>query len=117
MKFKLNSLDDLVRSERGNVNDVADLRRIFNHASRYFQEEKKLMLMLQKGVFPSEYMDNVKKLKEACLPSLEKFGSSLSQGVVYKEGEELGVITKQKEERYQQAMDVFEEFQLHDIKE
>ena len=53
----------------------------FKHTSKYFQDEK-LDLMLQKGIYPYEYMTDVEKLWETELPLKEMFASSLNSGAL-----------------------------------
>ena len=47
----------------------------FNNVKRYYAEDS---LLIRKGVYPYEYMDSLKKLKETKLPPKEAFYSRLS---------------------------------------
>ena len=55
LKFMPTSLDSLVN----NLPEDA-----FNNVKRHYAEEDKLSLLVRKGVYPYEYMDSPKKLKE-----------------------------------------------------
>ena len=68
MNFMASSLEKLVK----NLD-----RPMFTHTSKYFSTEQ-LDLMLQKGVYPHEYLDRVEKLFETKLPSKDRFASTLS---------------------------------------
>ena len=67
-KFMATSLDKLVN----NLTKDAS-----NNVKRYYAEDK-LSLLTRKGIYPYEYMDTAKKLKETQLPSKEAFYSRLN---------------------------------------
>ena len=67
-KFMATSLDKL-------VNNLP--KDAFNNVKRYYADDK-LELPTKKGIYPYEYMDTPKKLKETQLPSKEAFYSRLN---------------------------------------
>ena len=52
---------------------------MFRHTSKYFSGEH-LHLMLQKGIYPYEYMSDTNKFRETQLPPKNSFSSSLNSG-------------------------------------
>ena len=48
--------------------DEAFLKKNFNHTSRFLGCDEKFRLMIQKGVYPYEYMDGWEKFEERSLP-------------------------------------------------
>ena len=63
----LASLDKLVRSNK---------KETFKHTQKGRTNEE-FELLIRKGVYPYEYMDSWERCKEAELPPIEKFYSSL----------------------------------------
>ena len=49
----------------------------FSNVNRYYAEDE-LSLLTRKGIYPYEYMDSPKKLKETQLPPKEAFYSRLN---------------------------------------
>ena len=98
MNFMPTSLEKLV----GNME-----RSDFKHTAKYFQG-KKLDLMLQKGVYPYEYMTGVEKFREKELPPKEMF-ASLSSGILLDSDD--GMIEPKHvfDENYCHAQEVFKE--------
>ena len=47
----------------------------FNHTNRFWGCDKKFFLMIQKRVYPYEYMDGWKKFEETSLPPKDAFYS------------------------------------------
>ena len=92
MNFMVTSLEKLVNNME---------KPMFRHTSKYFSEEK-LDLMLQKGVYPYEYVTDVDKLSETKLPSKECFSSSLSSTVL-------------SDEDYAHAKKVFETLRCNNL--
>ena len=87
MNFMGTSLEKLVNNME---------KPMFRHTSKYFSGEH-LDLMLQKGIYPYEYMTDVDKLSVTKLPSKECFSSSLSS-------------TMLSDEDYEHAKKVFNTF-------
>ena len=50
----------------------------FNRCSFFNHDNKKFILLLQKGVYPNKYMDDWEKFKETSLPEKEDFYSHLN---------------------------------------
>ena len=94
MHFMASSLEKLVK----NLD-----RSTFKHSSKYFSPDK-LDLMLKKGIYPYEYMNDTEKLTETQLPPIEKFYSSLSDSNI-------------TEAEYEHAKTVFEKFKCQNLGE
>ena len=71
---------------------------------KFFPEEKKLDLVLRKGVYPYDYVDSLEKLNEKSLPPKEAFFSRLNDEHV-------------SDEDYQHAQKVWKEFGLESLRE
>ena len=67
MNFLLSSLDKLVKGSEE-----------FPIMHRLVAEENKRRRLLNKGIYPYEYMDSFERFEETKLPEKEKFYSSLS---------------------------------------
>ena len=50
----------------------------FNHTRRFLGFDEKFLLMIRKGVYPHEYMDDWKKFVETSLPPRDAFYSRLN---------------------------------------
>ena len=62
--------------------DEGALKKNFNHTIRFWGCDKKLRLMIRKGIYPYEYMDGWKKFEEAVLPPKDAFYSRLNMKVI-----------------------------------
>ena len=58
--------------------DKEALKKNFNHTSRFWWCDEKFRLMIQKGVYPCEYMDGWKNVEKTNLPPRDAFYSRLS---------------------------------------
>jgi len=75
----------------------------FKHLKKRYSE-KRLNLLLRKGVFPYDYFNNACVLDETSLPSKEKFYSSLTEKSI-------------SDEDYEHALNVWREFNIKTIRE
>ncbi|GFX62826.1 uncharacterized protein TNCV_3351521 [Trichonephila clavipes] len=66
--------------------------------------EKKIDLLLRKGVFPYDYFDSFEKCKDSCLPPISKFYNKLNEEAI-------------SVEDYNHACKVFNEFHLNNLGE
>ena len=68
------------RCKTKNTKDLDEevLKKNFNHTSRFLGCDEKFRLMIQKGVYPYEYMDGWEKFEERSLPPKYAFYSRLS---------------------------------------
>ena len=112
MNFMGTSLEKLVNNKE---------KPMFRHTAKYFSGEH-LDLMLQKGVYPYEYMSDVKKLRETQLPPKKSFSSSLNSGVVYTqcdsnsdESRDVINITELSDKDYEHAKKVFKTFECENL--
>ena len=57
----------------------------FVNVKKYYSDNQ-LSLLLEKGVYPYDYVDCVTKLAETCLPTREAFYSKLTgEGITYED--------------------------------
>ena len=66
------------RSKKTKDLDKEELKKDFNHTSRFWGCDGKFRLMMRKGVYPYEYMDDWEKFEEAGLPPKDSFYSRLN---------------------------------------
>ena len=71
--FMSSGLDKLVELKKYSYGEDS-----FIHTKRHI-EENLFKLSTRKGVYPYEYVDNASKLKDKCLPSIDKFYSKLTE--------------------------------------
>ena len=93
-KFMATSLNNL-------VNNLP--KDDFNNLKRYYTGEK-FNLLTRKGVYPYEYMDSLKKLKETKLPPKEAFYSRLNDEDI-------------SDEDYQHAIKVWKTFRMKTLQD
>ena len=85
-------------------NLAADGDQYFHHIKRHFPDPTERALLLRKGVYPYEWMDNEEKMDIPSLPSQEEFYSSLTlQGIT--------------EEDYRHAQNVWATFKMKKMKD
>ena len=85
-------------------NLAADGDQHFHHLKRHFPNVEERSLLLRKGVYPYEWMDDIEKMNHPSLPSQEKFYSALTlQGVT--------------DEDYKHAQTVWEKFKMTKMKD
>ena len=72
------SLDSLVENLKVGVDDINQLRKLFKNTSDAFDNDNDFKMMIQKGVYPYEYIDDFKKLLEKQLPSKKQFYSKFN---------------------------------------
>ncbi|GFS64618.1 uncharacterized protein TNCV_4684541 [Trichonephila clavipes] len=82
-------------------NSTADPENIFLPPK---ENEKKIDLLLRKGVFPYDYFDSFEKCKDSCLPPISKFYNKLNEEAI-------------SVEDYNHACKVFNEFHLNNLGE
>ena len=98
LQFLNASLDTLV-----NVVAKDDIYK-FKHTRRHFDSDKIFKPVIQKGVYPYEFMSDVSKFDKTSLPSIEDFYSRL-----YDEGI--------SEEDYARAKEVWNEFNIENMRQ
>jgi hypothetical protein len=54
-------------------------RKIFKNTSNHFKNDEQFMLMIQKGIYPYDYIDSFDRLNETKLPKIQKFYSILNK--------------------------------------
>ena len=75
----------------------------FNNVKRYYADDK-LSLLTRKGIYPYEYMNSPKKLKETQLPSKEAFYSRLNEEGI-------------SDENYAHAQEVWKTFEMKNLED
>ena len=75
--FMGTSLSNLVDNLKKNVTDINELREIYKNTSDYFKDDEEFKLMIQKGIYPYDFIDNYNKMYTTILPSQDKFYSKL----------------------------------------
>jgi hypothetical protein len=75
--FMATSIESLSNNLRSASNDVNELRKIFKNTSDEFKNDEQFLLMIQKGVYPYDYIDNFNRLYESYLPDINTFYSKL----------------------------------------
>jgi hypothetical protein len=96
--FMSSSLDTLA------TNLLKDGKNNFKHTLKNNLTEEQNDLLLSKGVYPYEYMDNMDRFNETKLPSIDEFYSQLSES---------GITEKD----YEHALNVWEKFNLKNMGE
>ena len=95
IKFMSSSLDSLVNNLARRGHEVWGFENYNCHQRK---------LLIQKGIYPYEYMDSWDKFKETSLPSIEKFYSNLN-------------ISGVSDEDYEHACRVWREFGIKNMGE
>ena len=101
------SLDKLTKSLRNN--DAYDTKN-FKQSKQYFLKEYPFMtdedfkLVITKGIYPYEYMNNFDRFNETNLPDIKCFYSSLNDETI-------------TEEQYKHAKKVWETFKIKNMGE
>ena len=81
--FFTSSLDKVVSNLTAGCNgDISKLRKVLKSTSDSFPDDDQFQLMIRKGVYPYEWMDNYYKLFATALPKRREFFSTLvSEGI------------------------------------
>ena len=76
--FMASSLESLATNLRSS-DDINELRKIFKNTSNEFKNDEQFLLMIQKGIYPYDYIENFNKLYENYLPDINSFYSKLNK--------------------------------------
>ena len=77
--FMASSIDALSENLKSSCNNnIIELRNTFKNISEHFINDDEFLLMIQKGVYPYDYIDSYDRLYEDKLPSQSDFYSELS---------------------------------------
>jgi hypothetical protein len=76
--FMASSIDSLCNNLKDGCKTINDLRKVFKKTSEEFTNDDDFNLMIQKGVYPYDYIDNYERLNESKLPKKKKFYSKLN---------------------------------------
>ena len=76
--FMPSSLCTLIDNLKTSCKDIQELRKAFKNTSKAFPIDADFKLMISKGVYPYDYIDNYNRLHEEQLPPIEAFYSQLN---------------------------------------
>ena len=63
---------------KNEINNVNELRKIYKDTSEHFKDDKQFLLMIKKGIYPYEHINNYDRLLDENIPPIECFYSSLN---------------------------------------
>ena len=76
--FMPSSLCTLIDNLKVSCKDIIELRLAFKNTSKSFPIDEDFKLMIAKGIYPYDYIDNYSRLYETQLPPIEEFYSQLN---------------------------------------
>ena len=76
--FMPSSLCTLIDNLKVSCKDINELRSAFKNTSKSFPIDEDFKLMIAKGIYPYDYIDNYSRLYETHLPPIEEFYSQLN---------------------------------------
>ena len=95
--FMAESLSKLVENLKVGCTTTKELREIFKYTSEHFKDDEKFLLMISKGIYPYEFINDYSRLNVKTLPPKDAFTSSLTN-------------EKISEEDYNRALNVYDKF-------
>ena len=76
--FMNSSLCSLVDNLKSGCDDIKELRKRFKYTSQELKNDNEFKLMISKGIYPYDYVNDYSKLNVEYLPSIENFYSKLN---------------------------------------
>lgn len=76
--FMNSSLDTLVNNLKSNETNISKLREIFKYTSEEYDNDEKFLNMIQKGIYPYDWVDSYDKMNYPKLPERKHFYSKLN---------------------------------------
>ena len=76
--FMATSLSKLVENLKDGGKTISQWREIFKNVSNEFKNDEQFLLMIQKGIYPYDYINTYEKLMESKLPKQKKFNNKLT---------------------------------------
>ena len=55
------------------VSNIDELRKVYKNTSDHFKDDEQFLLMIKKGIFPYDYIDDYERLNENKLPTKDNF--------------------------------------------
>ena len=98
--FMASSLCELISNLKKGGRNINEWRKIFKNVSDGFKNDEQFLLMIQKGIYPYDYIDCYDKLLENKLPKKKSFNNKLSS-------------SKCSEKDYEQARLVWKTFKCN----
>ena len=77
--FMATSIESLTDNLRKDCKTIEEKRNVFKNTSKHFTNDNEFDLMIQKGVYPYDYIDSFDKLNETKLPERREFYSILNK--------------------------------------
>ena len=77
LSFMATSIDKLSENLVVDCKTIQDKRKVFKNISKQFTNDNEFELMIKKGIYPYDYIDNYNRLYENKLPTKESFYSKL----------------------------------------
>ena len=97
LAFMNSSLSELADNIKKDCKTIQQKRTAFKNISEHFENDEQFEMMISKGIYPYEYIDNYEKFSENKLPAIQHFYSSLNN-------------THCSEEDYKKAQIVWKKF-------
>ena len=76
--FMASSIDALSDNLKKGCKSTNELRKVFKNISEEFDNDEEFNLIIKKGVYPYDYIDNYERLNEDKLPNQKNFYSKLN---------------------------------------
>jgi len=76
--FMDTSIYSLIDNLKKGCKTIKDLRNVFKNTSDEFKDDDEFNLMIQKGIYPYDYIDNYERFNETKLPNNNEFYSKLN---------------------------------------
>ena len=76
--FMASSLTTLIENLKNGGKNIPEWRTIFKNVSNGFKDDEQFVLMIQKGIYPYDYIDTYEKLLESKLPKKKCFNNRLT---------------------------------------
>ena len=77
LSFMATSIDNLSENLVVDCKTMKDKRKVFKNVSKRFTDDDEFDLMIKKGIYPYDYIDNYNRLYETKLPTKDDFYSHL----------------------------------------
>jgi hypothetical protein len=78
LAFMATSLCSLADNLKNECKNICEMRETFKNTSSEFTDDKQFLLMIEKGIYPYDYITNFNVLYQNELPTIDKFYSRLN---------------------------------------
>jgi hypothetical protein len=76
--FMASGLESLTDNLRKDCHTIEEKRKTFKNISKQFPDDQQFDIMIQKGIYPYDYIDSYEKLNDSKLPDIKQFYSFLN---------------------------------------